>query len=76
MHVNDEQPPADFGTSTCSRCGGTTVPIAYGYPGHEMMEASERGEIVLGGCMVSEGQPTRRCQDCGAHLGSRRLRRG
>lgn len=71
MQKDDEQPPADRGTSTCSRCGGSAVPIAYGYPGPEMMEAAERGEIVLGGCMVSEGQPTRRCGDCGANLGFR-----
>jgi hypothetical protein len=41
------------------------VPIAYGFPGPEMFEAAERGEIVLGGCTVDAGNPTRSCQ-CGA----------
>jgi hypothetical protein len=38
---------------TCPWCG---VPdarrIEFGYPGQKMMEAEERGEIVLGGCLA------------------------
>lgn len=49
---------------TCSGCGQPLVPIAYGYPGPEMWEAAERGEIVLGGCMISPGQPKSRCPAC------------
>lgn len=33
------------------------VPIVYGYPTPEAMEAAKRGEIILGGCLVSPGQP-------------------
>jgi hypothetical protein len=33
------------------------VPILYGYPTPEAMEAAKRGEIILGGCFVSPGQP-------------------
>lgn len=47
-------------------CGGRLVPITYGYPGHEMWEAADRGEIVLGGCVVFDEQPTARCSACGA----------
>jgi hypothetical protein len=51
---------------SCPRCGGSIVPVAYGFPGPDMWEAAERGEIVLGGCMVRIGQPTVRCTSCEA----------
>lgn len=57
---------ANANDDTCPACGGRTTPIAYGYPGPEMIEAAERGEIELGGCTVFDGQPTRRCRTCGA----------
>jgi hypothetical protein len=37
---------------TCSECGGKMVKIVYGEPNAELMEAAERGEIILGGCCV------------------------
>lgn len=50
----------------CPRCGATPLtPIAYGYPGPGMMEQVERGEISLGGCCISDSQPTHRCPSCG-----------
>lgn len=50
----------------CERCGERRwVPIAYGYPGGEMFAAAERGEIELGGCVLIEGAPSRRCRVCG-----------
>ncbi|MDA9293091.1 hypothetical protein N9Q18_01280 [bacterium] len=49
----------------CPECRELMVPIACGYPGAEMFEAAERGEIVLGGCTIDAGNPTRRCP-CGA----------
>jgi hypothetical protein len=49
----------------CSRCGsGRLVAIAYGYPGPEMMAAAERGEVLLGGCVVSAEMPLAGCADC------------
>lgn len=33
------------------------LPILYGYPTPEAMEAAKRGEIILGGCLVRPGQP-------------------
>jgi hypothetical protein len=33
-------------------CGGKMVKIVYGEPNAELMEAAERGEIILGGCCV------------------------
>ena len=61
-----EAPPA----TPCESCGKTMVPIAYGYPGDGMWEAVERGDIVLGGCVVEEGIPLWRCTSCGAQSGS------
>ena len=74
---NDDRQDAAKGETpepSCEICGGSTVPIAYGYPGPEMWEAAERGEIELGGCMVFDGQPMRRCTSCGAALSRRRSR--
>ena len=47
----------------CSSAG--VVPILYGMPTREAWEAAERGEFVLGGCTVDEGQPTWSCSACG-----------
>lgn len=54
----------------CPACGSTnTVKILYGMPTHEAFEAAERREIVLGGCCVSDTNPTRHCKDCGQDFG-------
>jgi hypothetical protein len=53
------------GLRVCPQCEGDLVPILYGYPGQEMLEAAQRGEIVLGGCMVGEDDPQYRCGRCG-----------
>jgi hypothetical protein len=45
----------------CGACGEPGTPIAYGYPGPDMMKAAEEGSIVLGGCVVSEDSPRWRC---------------
>lgn len=37
-------------SSRCPECGSQEVlPIVYGLPGSDMLEMSERGEILLGG---------------------------
>jgi hypothetical protein len=49
----------------CPTCGrNTVVPIIYGMPTPEGLEAAERGEFVLGGCCIFDGQATRRCTAC------------
>jgi len=61
--------------SKCPTCkNGKLIPIVYGMPGSELMEQSERGEIELGGCVVSEvfdselgfisGDPKLSCPKC------------
>jgi hypothetical protein len=37
----------------------------YGYPSSEAFEAEQLGELVLGGCMIEEGDPTHACTECG-----------
>lgn len=49
----------------CPHCGSKVLSIQYGYPGHEMMEAAERGEILLGGCCISPDSPDCACPVCG-----------
>jgi hypothetical protein len=49
----------------CPSCGhAEVIPIAYGLPGPEMQAAVERGEIALGGCIVSPENPNWRCTEC------------
>jgi hypothetical protein len=47
-----------------STCQAKMVPIVHGYPGHDLMEAAERGEVVLGGCVVMPHQPRWKCLSC------------
>ena len=55
---------------TCARCGSTDViPIVYGMPDFDLVEASERGEVILGGCIVTIGaDPPARCRRCDAPI--------
>jgi hypothetical protein len=50
----------------CPKCGSLdVVPIEYGYPGPEMMDAAEKGLIELGGCCVGGDDPRKHCKACG-----------
>ena len=51
----------------CPRCNGAAVPIVYGLG--PPSEAYDRGEIVLGGCVVDENSPAWHCQGCGHEFG-------
>lgn len=49
----------------CPHCGSEQViPIVYGMPGAELGAAWERGEVELGGCVVSGNDPERHCREC------------
>ena len=61
--------------SKCPSCKvSKLIPIVYGLPLRELMEQSERGEIELGGCSVTEvhdselgfisGEPELYCPKC------------
>ncbi len=58
----------------CPECCSTdTVEIVYGLPTRDTEGRAMRGEIELGGCMVTGDDPDRHCQACGAEWnGSRR----
>lgn len=51
----------------CPRCHARAgVPILYGFPMEDAIEAAERGEIVLGGDVIDPGQqPNHACTKCG-----------
>ena len=46
-------------------CGQSMRPIVYGMPGPELIEASSRGVIELGGCCISDDMPAFACAVCG-----------
>jgi len=61
--------------SQCPTCNaGKLIPIVYGMPGSELVEQSERGELELGGCIITEvidpvsgfisGDPELSCLKC------------
>jgi hypothetical protein len=51
----------------CPNCGsGDVRPIAFGLPSEEAAQAARRGEIVLGGCVVTGNDPQWFCSNCEA----------
>lgn len=58
----------------CPSCGAwDSIPIMYGMPGYEAFELSEKGKIALGGCIITEGNPSRECTKCKKQFGGKRL---
>jgi len=51
-------------TPKCPRCGKRTIPIVYGEPTPETVQASVDGQVRLGGCLVDDHFPTRYCRWC------------
>ena len=53
----------------CPRCkSARVVTIVYGLPGMEAFEEAQAGEIVLGGCEVTDDDPLWQCLDCDAKI--------
>lgn len=50
-------------------CGEPMRPIVYGMPGPELIESYERGDVALGGCVISEDRPRFECRQCGKTAG-------
>lgn len=49
----------------CPVCGSARVlKIVYGLPGRELAAAAQRGEVALGGCCISDHDPSWCCADC------------
>jgi hypothetical protein len=50
----------------CPKCSSVAnVPIAYGKPGHEAIEAHKHGLIYLAGCVIENESIDRHCKACG-----------
>jgi hypothetical protein len=49
-------------TTTCPECGARAVPIAYGEPTGDTLREAERGEVAIGGCLISEDSPHWQCE--------------
>lgn len=53
----------------CPRCGSRdAVEIIYGLPDLELGVAAERGEVVLGGCIIGDASSDYQCRGCEAPL--------
>lgn len=54
----------------CPRCGSKKIArILYGMPDFNMIkEDLEAGKIVLGGCCVSDSDPSWQCVECDARI--------
>jgi len=52
------------GPGRCPHCAGEQLPVAYGYPPPWVVEAADRGEVVLGGCTWDPGDPAYACPHC------------
>lgn len=49
----------------CPKCKSErVVPIMYGKPSMNALEASARGEVIIGGCEVDVGNPDYGCLEC------------
>ena len=54
----------------CPACKQRTgVEVIYGYPSPELGEASQRGDVVLAGCVLDPEMPSRQCTACGQQWG-------
>ena len=54
----------------CAYCGSNKVrPIVYGEPTTATFEAAERGEVKIGGCVITDGIPVWDCADCRGQFG-------
>ena len=58
----------------CPKCGSAkALPISYGFPSAETLKAAQEGKIILGGCMIADGAPIWRCDQCGHEWGKLRI---
>ena len=48
----------------CPNCNGNLLDIIYGLPDYKMGEKAMKGEIFLGGCMISDNDPIYHCNTC------------
>ena len=54
----------------CPGCGQeNSVPVIRGLPAPADQQLADRGLVVLGGCLVEQGDPVLACRACGLHWG-------
>lgn len=58
MRQDDPERPA------CPTCRMPMTPIVYGLVGVELRREAERGEIILGGCVIEPGDARWGCRTC------------
>ena len=51
----------------CAQCGGPVLPVLYGFPSKEGFDAADRGEVMLGGCVIGLDDVTA-SWECGATM--------
>ena len=69
MHYSKRKP------RQCPQCGAKkVVPIVYGMPAESTIEEAEKGKLALGGCIVTDDDPSWKCTVCDAHIYHERLR--
>lgn len=49
----------------CPACGNKVVVIQYGEPTAETFAAEEKGELVIGGCLIGPNSADWQCIKCG-----------
>jgi hypothetical protein len=55
---------------SCPKCSSVDrMPIVYGHWGVDDFEASRRGEVMIGGCVMELGMPRWHCRQCGERYG-------
>jgi len=55
----------------CPKCGSDElIQISYGLPTTKAVERANKGEIILGGCVVSEDSPLWCCNKCKYRFGA------
>lgn len=66
MRVTRKHPETSRPDCPACEAPDSAQPLVFGFPSEEMFEASERGEITLGGCCLPQGpMPHWRCSGCG-----------
>jgi len=57
----------------CPKCkAGKLLLIVYGYPTKVAEEAAKEGRILLGGCCITDNDPTFECNKCGEKFGGKK----
>jgi hypothetical protein len=56
-------------TVACPVCSSPdVVPVVHGKPSSSLLEAADRGEVVLAGCVVGDEVPSHACRNCSARF--------